>query len=346
MKTNGRRGFTLIELLVVIAVIAVLIALLLPAVQAAREAARRIQCTNNVKQIGLALHNYHDIHNSLPPGRIAAANCPRGILTGCQNTPWVVQLLPQLEQPGFYNAANFELGSEGVLAPGPLGIFANKTVALVKVAILQCPSDSSVNFRPPDDFMGGALRDAVSTKGNYAGSWGNTYWGQDLPDPASLFVDPSGRPARHLASAFGHKHVGLSHVTDGLSATVFVAEVTQGAEHDHRGMIWTAMMGGAYFSTRFVPNRFRDYYGLEHDADRLYLPYFCVDEPRRGLPCVAAPDAIGLRTFTGSKSRHPGGVNVLLGDGSSRFIKETIAHELWIGLNTIRGGEVIGADQY
>src|SRR5262249_51930143 len=137
-NTSPRRtGFTLIELLVVIAIIGVLVALLLPAVQAAREAARRMQCTNNLKQVGLALHNYHDIHNSLPPGRIASAGCPRGFLTGCQNTPWFTQLLPQLEQQPLYDASNFQLGAEGPFGPLPLGIVANSTVGATKIALFQ-----------------------------------------------------------------------------------------------------------------------------------------------------------------------------------------------------------------
>jgi prepilin-type N-terminal cleavage/methylation domain-containing protein/prepilin-type processing-associated H-X9-DG protein len=348
MRTRVHRsGFTLIELLVVIAIIGVLMALLLSAVQAAREAARRMQCTNNLKQIGIALHGYHDVHNSLPPGRIASRNCPRGFQTGCQNTPWFTQLLPQLEQQSLYDALNFELGAEGPLMPLPLGIFANATVGSTKLGLFQCPSDYENQFQVPTSFLGGLLSGSILTKGNYAGSWGNTYWGQDQPNPGLLLRDSlTGAPGRFLPSAFGHQSVNVPKVRDGLSNTVFVAEVTQGTLNDTRGLIWTVVMGGSCFSTRFTPNKFRDYFGLENDADRVRLAIFCDNQPGDGLPCVAAADSIGLRSFAGSKSRHPGGVNVLLGDGSARFVKDSISHPVWIGLNSIQSGELISADQF
>jgi prepilin-type N-terminal cleavage/methylation domain-containing protein len=140
-----RKGFTLIELLVVIAIIAVLIALLLPAVQAAREAARRIQCVNNMKQLGLAINKYHDIANSFPPGRIWAPSSTQAFptsLAGVQNTPWFVLMLPQFEQQPLFNSFNFALGSEGPNRPFPLGFIANTTVESTKVALFQCPSDN------------------------------------------------------------------------------------------------------------------------------------------------------------------------------------------------------------
>jgi prepilin-type N-terminal cleavage/methylation domain-containing protein/prepilin-type processing-associated H-X9-DG protein len=346
-KASRHRGFTLIELLVAIAIIGALIALLLPAVQAAREAARRLQCINNLKQIGIALHEYHDVHNSLPPGCIASATCVRGIFTGCQNTPWILQLLPQLEQQPFFDAGNFELGSEGVLAPLPLGILANTTVGSVKIGVFQCPSDSVNRFQLPPSFLGGALSGVDASKGNYAGSWGNTYWGQDIPAPSTVFVaSGASAPVTFLQSAFGHQQTRIAQVADGLSATAFVAEVTQGALYDQRGLMWATLMGGAYYTTRFAPNRFRDYYGLEHDADRIFPPDGCVNEPWKQLPCGPGADSLGLRTFAGSKSRHSGGVNVLFGDGSARFVKDSISHAIWIALNTIRSGEVIGADQF
>src|SRR3954451_14685922 len=136
-----RRGFTLIELLVVIAIIAVLIALLLPAVQAAREAARRIQCTNNMKQLGLAIHNYHDINNALPPGRIWSNTGFPTIFAGEQNTTWFCLMLPLFEQGALANAFNYALGAEGPTATGFFGVIANATVGTTKLAVFQCPSD-------------------------------------------------------------------------------------------------------------------------------------------------------------------------------------------------------------
>src|SRR3954454_7643862 len=117
IRNHQRNGFTLIELLVVIAIIGVLIALLLPAVQAAREAARRIQCTNNLKQLGLAIHNYESIHGMLPIGRVwtplPGVAFP-GFFMGPQNTNWFTQMLGQLEQQNLYNAFNFAVGFEGI----------------------------------------------------------------------------------------------------------------------------------------------------------------------------------------------------------------------------------------
>src|SRR4051812_17694212 len=175
-----RRAFTLIELLVVIAIIAVLIGLLLPAVQAAREAARRAQCINNLKQLGLAHHNYHDTNNCIATARIyePTKQCPGGnVLSGCQDTPWFVLMLPQYEQTPMYNAFNFAVGSSGPVVAGvPIGWSINSTVTLTKIGLFQCPSDRSNTFEittPP-------VPVSRSTRGNYAVNWGNTQYDQGL----------------------------------------------------------------------------------------------------------------------------------------------------------------------
>ena len=334
--TRRTRGFTLIELLVVIAIIAVLIALLLPAVQAAREAARRIQCVNNMKQLGLAIHNYVSAQGSLPPGRIWAPKSPGNfpsIFAGAQNTPWFVMLLPQFEQQALSNAFNFSLGSEGIPSNPVAGLVANNTVAATRLSMFLCPSDQSQTFQIPTAYAGGQLSSFIFTKGNYAVAWGNTNWGQGFASSLS---------AQYLASAFGHNgNITFASITDGTSNTVFMGEVLQGALNDVRGLVWDPIAGGSSFMTRYTPNGLVDYLALATGGDQIE-PSFCTNDPVHNLPCVGT--AGDTTAFSGSRSRHSGGINTLLGDGSVRFVKNTIAAQIWIGLNTISNGEVIDAD--
>ncbi|MDX2037213.1 MAG: DUF1559 domain-containing protein [Isosphaeraceae bacterium] len=341
MKTH-RSGFTLIELLVVIAIIAVLIALLLPAVQAAREAARRIQCTNNMKQLGLALHNYHDVNGAFPPGRIWRNSGFPTIFSGEQNTTWFCLMLPMFEQGVLANAYNYSLGAEGpVLSLSNIpALDANATVSGTKLAVFQCPSDRVNTFRLNPNYAGPKYSAApfIYTKGNYAVSWGNTGWGQGFRGTFTT---------QYQQSAFGHKmDIKISNVTDGTSNTVFVGEVLQGAELDVRGMMWSSVPGGASFMTRFTPNAYKDYLNVRSDGDFLNNrpTLFCTPEPVLGLNCF--PNASDSDAFAGARSRHPGGINVVLGDGSVRFIKNTINHPIWQALNTIASGEVLSADSY
>lgn len=336
-----RRGFTLIELLVVIAIIGVLIALLLPAVQSAREAARRAQCTNNMKQLGLAIHNYHDIHNNLPPGRIWAPNRPAGCgynFFQCQDTSWFVLMLPQFEQQALANAFNYDLGVGGPLAPLPLGYFANTTVTGNKIGLFQCPSDREVAFRINPAYVGGLLSGPTHTKGNYVVAWGNTQWDQTNLTAGSTTI-------AYLPSAFGHQgNIKLASVKDGTSNSIFMAEILQGEEYDIRGVIWQSVPGGSHFMSRVPPNRAVDIYRIQPGVgDWLNQIIFCVNQPP-SLPC-SAPSG-DRRAYAGARSAHPGGINVLLGDGSVRFIKDTVQEQVWLALNSIRSGEVISADQF
>jgi prepilin-type N-terminal cleavage/methylation domain-containing protein len=337
---TDRRAFTLIELLVVIAIIGVLVALLLPAVQAAREAARRSQCTNNLKQLGLAIQNYHDIHNTLPPGRIwktLPGNKFPTIFSGTPNTTWFELMLPMIEQGTLASAFNFDLGAEGYFGalPAPvLGFFANQTVSATKIATFQCPSDRVKTFQVTTLYAGGMLSGPILTKGNYAVSWGNTNWRQSAIGTQN-----------YLKSAFGHTmQVPLSAVTDGTSNTVFVAEVLQGDTNDVRGLMWSSVPGGGSFMTRFTPNRLTDYLNLVNGGDFLNQPIFCVSEPVQGLPCTG--NAGDSQAFAAARSHHPGGINSCFGDGSVHFLKDSISPQVWIGLNTIRSREVLSADSY
>lgn len=183
------------------------------------------------------------------------------------------------------------------------------------------------------------------TKGNYAVSFGNTYWGQDMPATSSPMLDPVTRVVPVFQkSAFGHYNVRFANVTDGLSNTIFLAEVLQGDMFDVRGLLWSSIPGGGSFFSRMPPNNPVDYYQTGYFGDQLNQVIFCVNNPGQDLPCTGG--AGDQMAYAGARSRHPGGINALMGDGSVRFVKNSVNMPTWIALNTIQGGEVISADQY
>jgi prepilin-type N-terminal cleavage/methylation domain-containing protein/prepilin-type processing-associated H-X9-DG protein len=344
LLSTRHTGFTLIEILVVIAIIGVLVGLLLPAVQSAREASRRTQCVNNLKQVGIALANYNDMHQVIVPGRIFGldvgppprSGCDGTMLSGCQDTPWFVMMLPQLEQQPLYNQFNFALGTEGPVYLNYLGYFSNTTVFATKVSSFQCPSDREESFQFQAEFLGGLFSGPTITKGNYAVSWGNTEWDQaNLTNPAVTYLN----------SAFGHTNRTFSMVTDGASNTIFLAEIRQGAPYDIRGVIWTSVPGAGSFMTRFTPNNTIDIYHIDSSGvDELPDPTLCVTEPDQGLPCIG--NASQHSSFAGARSSHPGGINALFGDGSVRIARDTINPKIWVALNSIAAGEVLSSDSY
>jgi prepilin-type N-terminal cleavage/methylation domain-containing protein/prepilin-type processing-associated H-X9-DG protein len=360
---RARRGFTLIELLVVIAIIAVLIALLLPAVQAAREAARRIQCTNNLKQLGLAFANYESTNTCYPSAAIFLAGSGTctgpGALKGCQNTPWFVMTLPFIEQSTLYNAFNVALGSEGSTGLGLPGLTSNSTVMTSRVASFQCPSDNVQTFTMTTL---AALSPALGgftwsmTKGNYGINWGNTDFGQAVA--GSAFAST----ALQLASPFGLNSaatgpslVRVASVTDGLSNTQFASEILQGAQDDVRGSLFITLAGASSFMTRFTPNGNIDYVPLilpwstagaataGAKFDTLFTG-LCDNMPVQQLGCVT--NANEGQDFNGARSRHPGGINMVFGDGSVRFVKNSISPTTWLALGSIAAGEVLSSDSY
>ncbi|WP_406698949.1 DUF1559 domain-containing protein [Singulisphaera sp. Ch08] len=337
MKSQ-RRGFTLIELLVVIAIIAVLIALLLPAVQAAREAARRSQCVNNLKQMGLAMHNYESTNGSLPPG-----------IKGCCWGTWLVFLMPGMEQQSLYNAWN--MVGNGANPATAEGLFrysgvANITVSSTRVNTYMCPSDGSgTSVTPIGQTLNGLVMRVTSQ--NYALNFGNLHSVQPASfDFGGTTFTFGGAPFTDMitpgAGMSSQRVATFASISDGLSNTIGASEVIVGtgsggqysAAQDLRGFSWWG--SGASFTAWQTPN--------STQPDVTEAASYCVYPYQANPPCIAATAT--LPKFNTARSRHSGGVNSLMLDGSVRFIKNSISPITYRAISTTRGGEVVSADSY
>jgi prepilin-type N-terminal cleavage/methylation domain-containing protein len=322
-----RRGFTLIELLVVIAIIAILIGLLLPAVQKVREAAARSKCSNNLKQLGIAAHSYHDTNGKLPP--MLGNSC-------CWGT-WAVIVMPFVEQQAAYNLYQNWGGSDGVNsnfpATGVAGSFPrygsapNTTnVTARRYSVFSCPSDQD-----------NAPFSNISNS-NYAVCAGNRSTVGSAAGPAPLPAGYTALPGMFDATVFGYittattatpnaRGTKLTDVTDGLTNTVMIGEVLQGQASDLRGFIWWGDAAG--FSTYDRPNT--------TTPDYIYATGYCNNLPARNLPCVGAVSP----TIFYSRSRHTGGVNAALGDASVRFVRDSVDATTWRNMGPGSDGAVI-----
>jgi len=351
---SRHRGFTLIELLVVIAIIAVLIALLLPAVQSAREAARRAQCLNNLKQIGLAIHNYIDRTNLFVPG---FSNGPPGDTWAWDGkVSWRAMILPELEQNTVYNSWNLMLNED---TAGSANAWATSWYTLISV--FQCPSDGKNTgftvyglpgtysvMTPPPNPSGGAT--SVPTT-NYNMSYGDNYamgplgcpnpWEDPLPLPAGVIqrrgyngfwgttnvIVYGGEVGsmRGFADYRSGQTASVASVTDGMSNTILVGEALpwQDANNEmygHTGIGATTIMPINFFTGQ--PDPPCGGYGTCNFACRF---------------------SYAARGF---KSQHPGGANFLLADGHVQFLKASINPFAYNALGSRAGGEVISSDQY
>ena len=341
-----RPGFTLIELLVVIAIIGVLIALLLPAVQAAREAGRRAQCINNLKQIGIAIHNYHGAFQALPFGKGPSYGT---VLPG---TPvyarWSAnsQLLMFIEQGNLFNSINFNLPPE---TPGMAGAVpfmppyqnpnrANATASVTQVATFLCPSDGP----PINSWPGG---------NNYLGN--QQTWACDLSENSASTVAPNEQPRGifYFLSA-----VRLADVTDGTSNTAFYSEKLRGKGiPDPRTDMFAVPNQtslDATFQTCQTINKMTtppltSRQGMSWVMGEMCCTSYNHVAPPNGTSCAGInfPGSMAnMAMQVPPSSRHPGGVNVLMGDGSCRFLKDTVALTTWRAVGTRNGGETISGD--
>ncbi|MAC55656.1 Fimbrial protein precursor [Gimesia maris] len=312
VNSAPRRGFTLIELLVVIAIIAILIALLLPAVQQAREAARRSSCKNNLKQLGIALQNYHDTHGVFPPGGVigTCAGTPPTNLSGSQECSgqslggnWMVFILPQMEQSALWEKAAPILNTNNPLDS------MNNVFGHFSPAAYRCPSHpwdrrSNVAFRALEHM----------SRANYGANYGAS-------DLTASYANTTGGVFTANSS------VSIRDIKDGTTNTLLVSELIYANDvtADARGAWVYSGMGGSAFSTGRGPNSTL--------ADILAS---CSTSTE--YPCTEGNDGTQIAA---ARSMHDGGVQVCFVDGSGRFISENISQTIWSALGTRAGREVI-----
>jgi prepilin-type N-terminal cleavage/methylation domain-containing protein len=318
---SRRKAFTLIELLVVIAIIAILIALLLPAVQQAREAARRSQCKNNLKQLGLAMHNYHDAHNLLPIASMTSRNpsCNTSSTgnNGQSGYVWLRYIMPYIDQANLYNSWNEnKYYQDNTTVTNGL---TNAQIMRTTIPGLLCPSDPPFRAWGP---LGGILNY------NYAVNLGNLFWGSNsyTGTPAVTYFGGS----FYGSTSDTGTCYGLRDILDGTSNTLMISELKGGkVANDIRGLIWYQQYVG--FNAFTGPNStIPDYIGS-----------WCTTAANNITPCVSSAPAGVANTYMASRSQHTGGVQSVFCDGAVRFVSENIDINTWRALSTRAGNELV-----
>ena len=328
-------GFTLIELLVVIAIIAVLIALLLPAVQSAREAARRAQCVNNLKQMALGMHNYLDGNQCFPPGGIYSVNdnpcySANGSSLRCDYAGWGVSILPYIEQSTLSNAYNFQVHNWDP---------SNSTVYQTKLSAQLCPSDIGGGVANPSFGIGGATSPytniATSSYKGVAGRYAHTYSGTIIT--SDLFWDygsyvellapePASKGILTASGVGGVSTTSIASIADGTSNTMLVGEYD--TDSDGGGSSFRAMWAGSW-----------GYMALGHAG---------ASQGVRGIPsykkCTSYIAANRCRRAFASF--HPGVMNFAFADGSVKAIKVYTDATVYQALATVNGGEILSSDSF
>ena len=314
-----RWGFTLVELLVVIAIIGILIALLLPAVQAAREAARRAQCSNNLKQLGLAMHMYHDTCKQFPPGygyqSTPAANN--------MEWPWIPRILPFIEQKALYDSIDWAYHSGSTSMPPT----TMQPLWVAEIAIFRCPSDPTVSalWNSTQSCVvpsGSGTPPVQISRCSYAGNFGRGQMEAAYP--------PTGERVDGVFSV--NRGARIGDILDGTSNTLLLSEIIPGHNCTIRGAI--IYDEGPVVMTDYSPN--------DPIPDIVRWCDELDSRPDARAPCDGVLGTNFDMVLHTSRSMHPGGVQSGLCDGSVRFVPETIALNVWWALGTPDGGEVVG----
>ncbi|WP_337173158.1 DUF1559 domain-containing protein [Paludisphaera sp.] len=385
MRGQNRRGFTLIELLVVIAIIAVLIALLLPAVQAAREAARRSQCVNNLKQIGLSMHNYHSAVGAFPPGQLQSAHSLNYQPSGNNGGPYAgwtewsahAMLLPYMEQGSMYNSINFAFcgGYDD-------GAQINQTAWTAKIAGFLCPSDGNAGKGTVPVGTGPANTNSYrGSIGTSSARW-EQYPGYSQCRPDTLRLE-GGSPGCNPYSSGMFVYWAsnnLSDVTDGSSNTIAFSESLVGDPATPNVMRPNNSVTGVSGATNLVQdasqlndvliqaslqacttayragagtNTISNANGNRWGWGAMTMTLFNTIVPPNSKQHAwnsCRPDCGGCgpddSAYSNAQSNHSGGVNVLMGDGSVKFVKDSINMRTWMALGTKAGGEVVNSDSF
>jgi prepilin-type N-terminal cleavage/methylation domain-containing protein len=304
---RGKRGFTLVELLVVIAIIGILIALLLPAVQAAREAARRTQCLANVRQVGVAMHSYHAANQVLPVGSYSC----------CWGT-WLVAILPYVEQGDLAKRYHYEHKYGAYIPEEPVddcrySDVLNQPVTTQRIAAYTCPADT-----PQATWS--------ITKHNYVANFGNTTYGRTSPYAGVTFLGAPFRTAWSKENPMAHP---FRDIRDGLTNTLMLSEAVQGLDDDLRGFAWWG--DACNFTTFATPNT--------SIPDRIYDAGYCHEDLMPMQPCALSTSTEPSRHS--ARSQHNGGVNAAMMDASARFVSNDVNLALWRAMGTSQGAEVL-----
>jgi len=319
-ETSGgcERAFTLIELLVVIAIIAILIGLLLPAVQKVRESAARAKCQNNLKQLAVGMHNYHDAVGTLPDG---------GIDHFSGN--WMITILPYVEQDVLFQLYQGYGTAQSVISAANIANITGR-----QLAVYTCPSDTPA-------LPGGGTYDGCSYH-NYAVNYGNTAVGDNAGGSTVMDVEMTYNGFTFAGAPFRfNQPQTLTNITDGTSNTLMIAEVIQGQRQDVRGYTWWGDAGG--FVASLLPN--------DPAGDNVNHTYCDKNAPNPpAINCgstvtttstTSGDGSVLVRAFA-ARSRHTQGVNVAFCDASVHFIANTIVPATWQALSTSQGGDAIG----